>query len=148
VDLAYEAGLSPHNVRSLVCGVLRRREDPNNWSAFPNVDGEVRWNLDSCEWYEVYDVIESLAEEVEDPDRFEQELNSYFRRRGIGWQLSEGQVQTRGPEAFERVLKTAATALAEDSRPTAAQEIHQALKDLSRRPAPDVTGSVQHAPPV
>lgn len=145
VDIAYEAGLSPHDVRSIVCRVLRRREDPNNWSAFPNVDGELRWNLESCEWYEVYDVIESLAEEVEEPDRFEQELNNYFRRRGIGWQLSEGQVQTRGPEAFERTVQTAATALAEGNRPTAAQEIHQALQDLSRRPKPDVTGSVQHA---
>ena len=28
---------------------------------------------------------------------------------------------------------------------TAAQEIHEALQDLSRRPRPDITGSVQHA---
>ncbi len=31
------------------------------------------------------------------------------------------------------------------SAPTAANEIHEALTDISRRPAPDVTGSIQHA---
>jgi hypothetical protein len=145
VDIAYEAGLSPHDVRGAVCRVLRRREDPNNWTAFPNVDGEVRDHLDSCEWYEVYDVIESLAEEVEKPEKFEQELNEYFRRRGIGWQLADGRVQIRGPEAFERTVKDAGEALSEDNRTTAAQEIHEALQDLSRRPKPDATGSIQHA---
>ncbi len=38
VDIAYEAGLGPHNMRTLVCRLLRRREDDGNWSAFPNVD--------------------------------------------------------------------------------------------------------------
>jgi hypothetical protein len=35
--------------------------------------------------------------------------------------------------------------LGETGRCTARNEIHQALVDLSRRPAPDVTGAVQHA---
>lgn len=145
VDIAYETGLSPHDVRGTVCHVLRRREDPDNWTAFPNVDGEVRDHLDSCEWYEVYDVIESLAKEAEKPEKFEREINDYFRRRGIGWQLAEGRVQIRGPEAFERTVKDAGEALSGDDRTTAAQEIHEALKDLSRRPKPDVTGGIQHA---
>lgn len=145
MDIAYEAGLEPHDVREKVCRELRRREDPNNWSAFPNVDYEVRDHLDSCEWYEVYDVIESLAEEVEDTAKFEHELNEYFRRRGIGWQLEDGQVKIRGAEAFERTVRSAAEALSDGRRTTAAQEIHEALHDLSRRPEPDVTGSIQHA---
>src|SRR5262245_61585129 len=69
VDIAYECGLDPHLMRSIVCRVLRVREDPENWSAFPNVDGEVRWHLDACPWYRVYDVIESVAETISARER-------------------------------------------------------------------------------
>jgi len=97
IDIAYEAGLDPHDMRSLVCRVLRRREDPDNWSAFPNVDGEVRGHLDSCQWFEVYDVIEAIwsklkkqrdknifstEAEMFEPDPYEAfaaEVNRYFR---------------------------------------------------------------------
>ena len=46
VDISYETGFDPLALRSLVCRVLRVREDPRNWSAFPNVDSEVRGDLD------------------------------------------------------------------------------------------------------
>jgi hypothetical protein len=147
--------LAPHSMRSLVCRVLRRREDPGNWSAFPNVDDEVRDHLDSCEWYEVYDIIEATYERLakSPPARhdgngaeyFEREINKYFRRRGIGWKLSDGRIETRGSEGFERTLAEARAELAESGRATAANEIHQAISDLSRRPRPDVTGAIQHA---
>jgi hypothetical protein len=64
VDLAYESGLTPHQMRSLVCRLLRTRKDPNTWSAFPNVNNEVREHLDSCEWYEVYDILEATYERL------------------------------------------------------------------------------------
>lgn len=154
IDIAYEAGLTPHSIRSLICRLLRVREDPSNWSAFPNVDGEVRDHLDSCHWYEVYDVIEALyrdllegrnsGREDRDPVLFERELNSYFRRRGIGWQLSDGRVQVRGPNAFEDAVSDAYTALESSARPTASKELHEALRDMSARPTPDLTGAVQH----
>jgi hypothetical protein len=86
VDIAYESGLTPHTLRSIVCRLLRKREDPNNWSAFPNVDNEVRLQLGSCEWYRVYDVVEALYERlVESPGQshdgqgteyFAKEINS------------------------------------------------------------------------
>lgn len=155
VDLAYESGLGPHAMRSLVCRVLRSREDPNNWSAFPNVDGEVRGHLDSCEWFEVYDIVEAIyARLAESPTGehggqeatyFEDEVNKYFRRRGIGWQLTEGRLETRGSESFEHTLAEARAELAESGRTTAANEIHQAISDLSRRLRPDITGAIQHA---
>jgi hypothetical protein len=145
VDIAYEAGLSPHGLRSIVCTVLRRREDPNNWTPFPNVDGEARYHVDTCEWYEVYDIIEAIAEDVENPGGFESELNQYFRRRGIGWQLVGGEVQIRGPEAFEQAVSETRQELEAAGRATAAKEIHEALHDLSRRPDPDLTGCIQHS---
>lgn len=157
VDIAYEAGLTPHNMRALVCTLLRIPEDRGNWSAFPNVDGEVRGNLFGCEWYEVYDVIEAIhrrlaSRDEEEPwDRVESraeyfaaELNKYFRRYGIGWQIVGGQIQVRGPEAFETALKEAQTALSTSGRSTASNEVHQALVDLSKRPEPDLTGALQH----
>lgn len=155
VDLAYESGLAPHAMRSLVCRVLRRREDQGNWTPFPNVDNEVRNHLDSCEWYEVYDIIEAIYDRLEKsaPTRhdgdgaeyFEREINKYFHRKGIGWQLCDGRIETRGSEGFEHTLAVARAELADSGRSTAANEIHEAISDLSRRPRPDVTGAIQHA---
>lgn len=158
VDLGYEAGFGPHQLRSIVCKMLRVREDPNNWSAFPNVDLEVRDHIDSCEWYEVYDIIEAIynnllresrnyssAQDTVRPQYFEDELNKYFLKKGIGWQLVEGEVRVRGEQSFEDTLSCATSALSDSGRPTAAKEFRQALHDLSRRPAADVTGALQHA---
>lgn len=155
VDIAYESGLRPRTLRTIVCRLLRKREDSNNWSEFPNVDNEVREQIGSCEWYRVYDIVEAIHEKlVESPgnlydgqgaEYFAKEINSYFRQAGIGWQFSEGKIETRGSEAFEHSLAEASTELAESGRTTAANEIHQAIADLSRRPLPDITGAIQHA---
>lgn len=159
VDFAYGNGLTPHDVREIACDVLMTRPDDDNWSAFPNVDWEARGLLDGCEWFEVYDFIEAvssdLAGKAADPsagrvpgeasDRFASQINAYFVRKGIGWQLVDGQIEVRGPEAFEVAVRTAVSRLEKAGLATGAQEIHEALKDLARRPSPDVTGAIQHA---
>ena len=48
VDIAYESGLRPSSLRDIVCKVLRIAPDPNNWSDYPNVDQELRWELSNC----------------------------------------------------------------------------------------------------
>jgi hypothetical protein len=149
LEIAYECGLSPKAVRSIVCRVLRTREDPNNWSD-PNVWGEVTRLVDDCDWFQVYDIAEAVYESLHRHDdaraeQFSSELNSYFHRAGIGWQLVNGKVQVRGSEAFEETVGAARDALDEENHRTAASEIHEALRDLSRRPTPDATGAVQHA---
>lgn len=158
VQIAYEAGVSPHDLRSIICQVLRKRPDPSNWSGL-NVAGEVDGLISSCEWYEVYDIIEALWDELPGADDarweedyketargyFTREMNLYFRKEGIGWQLIDGKIEIRGPEVFEHSVRTAQAILAEAGRPTSAQELHQALLDLSRRPSPDITGAIQHA---
>lgn len=159
-DFAYDAGLRPYGLRAVVCRVLMRRPDADNWSAYPNVDHEARELLDGCEWYEVYDVIEAIFEALH-PDaagpfnvrqtenrsdrRFADLINTFFMRRGIGWQLVDGRIEVRGPEAFEVAIQSARTQLQEAGLHTAAQEIHEALGDLARRPNPDITGAMQHA---
>jgi hypothetical protein len=104
----------------------------------------------ACEWFRVYDIIEAIHRYLmyRDPDRakeFEAEINAYFRETGIGWQLLNGVVQVRGAEAFESTVRRATAALAAAPRPTASREIEEALRDLSRRPEPDLTGAIQHA---
>jgi hypothetical protein len=42
VDLAYDSELTPHPLRRIVCRVPQTRPDENNWSAFPNVNRELR----------------------------------------------------------------------------------------------------------
>ena len=76
---------------------------------------------------------------------FQQALNDFFTEEGIGWKMADGEIVSRGTEAFEAAVQKASEALENSGRRTARDEIHEALADLSRRPKPDLTGAVQHA---
>jgi len=158
LDIADELGLSPRPMRTLLCRVLRKSADPNNWSEWPNISQECQDLIRDCEWYEVYDIIEELYQTFLElgpynsangpnyfAEKFSQELNHYFRREGIGWQLNDGVIEIRGPEFFEVAVHEARDALASLNKNTASSELHEAIRDLSRRPEPDITGAVQHA---
>jgi hypothetical protein len=124
------------------------REDPNNWSEYPNIDREVNDDLHGMEWYQVYDVIESLADVFEAPEQYEEYesfMNSGFRRLGIGWQLKDGIVQTRGDEAFEENLNVAQEKLEEIRFAIAQKELKEAIMDLSKRPEPDLRSTIHHS---
>ena len=146
--IAYDCGLTPTNLREIVCRVLEVEPDSYNWTDFPNVDGEVRELLGECQWFYVYDVIERVLSSTlrhlmaED---FAERLNAYFRRRGYGWQIANGLVEVRGTEAFEVPVRGALDELAQSGRVTAHSELQEALGDISRRPEPDVTGAIQHS---
>jgi hypothetical protein len=149
--------LRPYTLRDIVCGVLRKRPDPSNWSEYPNVWSEVEYLVYGCEWYRVYDIVEAIhAHLVEsntssfnEPslvvEKFDDEINSAFRELGIGWQLKDGLIQARGDDAFEAVVNQANEALAAAGKDTAHNELQEALKDISRRPEPDATGAIQHS---
>jgi hypothetical protein len=148
-EIARRAGMEPRDIRDVVCGVLFVRPDPNNWSPYPNVWNEVQRLLADCEWFNVYDIAEALWRSLYpgDPKRsqFQDELNRFFRERGIGWELKDPEgIVYRGSEAFTAVTKQAVQVLAATGRTTASTEIHEALTDISRKP-PDVTGAMQHA---
>jgi len=102
-------------------------------------------------WYRVYDFVELVYDRLvhsQDPARAEQwanAVNEYFVETGVGWRVVDGQLESRGQEAFETSVDSARQALEEATLTTAKQEIHEALRDLSRRPEPDLTGAVQHA---
>ena len=153
--IARKAGMTPHQIREIVCELLLIQPDPGNWSAYPNVWNEVNYLLEKCSWFEVYDIAEALHRAPPSPsvqvstqfqaEAFADDLNKVFHRDGIGWEMQGGSIVFRGSEVFSESTKEAVTALKETGRTRAANEIHEALQDISRRPEPDTTGAMQHA---
>ncbi|WP_081076836.1 AbiJ-NTD4 domain-containing protein [Burkholderia cepacia] len=146
IQIAYQSGLRPSDIRERLCQVLYRSPDKGNWSEFPNIDGEVRDLIGDCEWFEVYDLIEMLAAESERRGQeYADRMNRFFRATGVGWQLVDNRVETRGTEVFEAAVRQGQAELRQQGRHTAATELHEALNDLSRRPQAETTGAIQHA---
>jgi hypothetical protein len=105
-------------------------------------------------WYQVYDFVEQVYSAMRqweifgegEPDRdFERMLNDYFCFSGVGWQLRDGTIISRGSESFEAAIRRVLPVIQETHFQTAQREIHEALSDLSHRPVPDLTGAIQHA---
>jgi hypothetical protein len=157
VRTAGKLGLQPDPFRDIVCEVLEVRPDPSNWSPYPNIADEVERLVRGCEWFLVYDIVEEIwsafktrdedafpAEEEKAP-KFREAVNDFFVRKGIGWQLADGRIVTRGAESFEKTVKETNVELIEAGRPTAAKHMHEALQALSRRPDPDLAGAAFHA---
>ena len=151
-------GYGPYPLRDAICSVLRIRPDPSNWSEYPNVWGEAEGLVYGCEWFKFYDFVEKVYDDLskrrsnemrkeaaERTRQFENVFNESCVDEGIGWQMIEGEIVTRGTETFESNIHGAVEALEVAGRVTARDEIHEALIDLSRRPEADLTGAIQHA---
>jgi hypothetical protein len=154
LETAREMGYGPSAIRNLICSILHVRPDPNNWSEYPNAWGEAQDLIYSCDWFKFYDFVEEMYRSLgnstvdnaqERSTHFQDALNEFFVDEGIGWQMIDGEVVTRGTETFESNVHGAVDALEAAGRATARDEIHEALMDLSRRPEADLTGAVQHA---
>jgi len=150
VLLADNLGLSPSNARLEVCGILLTPPDSSNWSEYPNVFNEVQSLIETAPWFRVYDIAEGFYDRINVRDwdqgrEFELRLNELFREHGIGWEMREGRIVARGSEAFAQSLRSAVVEMQAAGRTTAAGEMHEALRDISRRPDADVSGSIQHA---
>jgi hypothetical protein len=148
--IAQATGMSPSAMRRAVCQVLLIPPDRNNWSEYPNVWEEVNQLISDCPWHKVYDTVEALYAEASSgyPDHsqaFAERLNQFFREKGIGWQIQDGKITFRGSEVFQESTREAILTLTHTGRESAANEIHEALRDISRRPEPDITGAIQHA---
>jgi hypothetical protein len=75
---------------------------------------------------------------------FAERLNALFEDLGIGWQIVDGHIVTRGDREFERAVAQANAQIADAGMQTPRTELDEARADLSRRPEPDITGTVQH----
>jgi hypothetical protein len=151
LETARDLEFGPSSLRSVLCKILRVPPDRSNWSEYPNIWAEVQELMHECEWFQVYDIIEAVYSSMRRNDsiaasKFAAAINGFFLEEGIGWQLdNDGELITRGAEAFESVVTNAMGALEDADRPTAARHIHEALEDLSRRPAADLPGAMYHA---
>lgn len=147
-QIAVNAGMGPSRIRDVICTVLFVAPDRNNWSEYPNIWDEVRGLLEDCEWFKVYDIAERLYRSLhyQQADQFRDELNRFFREKGIGWELKDNEgIVFRGSAPFAAATINAVEALTATGRTNAASEIREALRDISRRPAPDRTGAIQHS---
>ena len=150
--IASNAGFSWTAMRQVVCEVLLEGPDPGNWSD-SNIQHEVNWLLNEAHWPKIYDIAEALYEVAKGSSRhnsaaaekFERRLNNFFVEKGIGWQLHDGRITYRGSEAFEKSTHEVPNRLDESGFPSSAEQMREALRDISRRPKPDTTGAIQHA---
>lgn len=150
--IASNAGISWTAMRKVICGVLLKRPDPDNWSD-PNVEHEVYYLLGEARWHKVYDIAEALYDVAKASFRndylagevFEHHLNHYFVENGIGWELRDGKITHRGSETFGRSTHEVPDRLDKSGFPGSAEQMREALRDISRRPKPDTTGAIQHA---
>ncbi len=140
-------GIQPSGIRKIICNVLRKAPDPNNWSEFPNINDEALSLIREASWYKIYDIIEEIWEKFDRAKRtqFEGEINEFFNENGIGWKFHKGQIEFRGDETFEANISKATEVLKKAHIKTARTKIEEAIHDLSRRPNPDITGAIQHA---
>ncbi|WP_162340152.1 AbiJ-NTD4 domain-containing protein [Cyclobacterium salsum] len=154
IQTAYDFNFGPAGLRKIVCRLLRKSPNRNNWTEFPNIDGEVHDLLGQCEWFYVYDLIEELYECIgkllkhpsqKSDEQFAEEINQFFRTNGIGWQLRDGKIEYRGDDDFEALRENAVKALENANKETSKYEIKEAINDLSKKPNPDITGSIQHS---
>ena len=148
-QIAVDAGMTPGAIRGVVCSVLLVPPDQNNWSPYPNIWNEVQDLLRECPWFKVYDIAERIYERLRDypdmADSYRDGLNRFFREGGIGWDMTEEGIRFRGGDAFTAATAHTKEVLEASGRLKASSEIHEAIRDISRRPQPDVTGAIQHA---
>lgn len=145
-DLVKRLGFSIKAFRGIVCQVSFQTADPNNWGENSYMESEIMILLENCRWNCIYDIIEAIYEIIPQQSKqpFCDNINNFFLSNGYGWKLENGQVLSRGDEAFELSVNLAIENL-NASNPDACNEIKEAITDISKRPDPDITGAVQHS---
>jgi len=70
--------------------------------------------MSKWDWFLVYDFIERIYAAMEQwqvqgdgrpEDEFAERINAYFQFAGVGWQLDDGKIVSRGSEAFEVAIQ-------------------------------------------
>lgn len=148
--LAKEAGMRPSTMRDVICQVLLVAPSSNNWSEYPNIWDEVQSDVMHAPWYKVYDIAEALYARIRIcgasvTANFARRLNEFLVENGIGWELRDGKIVHKGSQTFVKSTQDAPRILEESGFQRAANEMKEALGDISRRPVPDTTGAIQHS---
>lgn len=140
-----KVNVSTQELHAAICDCLQVW--PNTNLSFYD---DCKYHVQKCRWFRIYDIIERLYQIVHEKHpycstQFANAINVAFVEQNIGWRLVDGEIITRGSEAFENTLNAASRVLMENAKPTAAQRIHNAIKALSARPNPDTSGAASHA---
>ncbi len=151
--IAKDVGMKPSELRWAACETLNKPPDPDNSTQYPYVWNEVVGLFQKAPWYKVYDIAEAIHAKLLDldpwdhksADEFGRLLNNFLVEHGIGWELRDGRIVHRGSAVFARSTHEATDLLEQAGSRRAANEMREALQDISRRPDPDVTGAIQHA---
>ncbi len=145
----YQGDYPEVDIRDVVAKTLQMWLDPGVWhynEAWQQVEGAVY----GCEWFRVYDIVESIEAYFKSTTpraatEFTNQLNELFVGHGIGWQLVNGEIVTRGGQVFEVTVTTAIALLQQDRKPTAAGHLQFAIGALSARPTANTSGAVAQA---
>ena len=135
-------------IREIVCTATKTAPDRGNWGENDFMKDEIVGILENCPWYNIYDILELVYANISNSaqkDDFAKDVNDYFLQKGIGWKMIQGTIGYRGDDAFEEKMSESATILSESGLDTSANELKEALKDLSKKPDPEITGAIQHS---
>lgn len=140
-------GLGLKKIREVVCLASKQAPDSSQWGENDFMKSEIEEKMGSSFWPYIYDLIEMFYDKLNASEKkdFSDSINEYFLIHGIGWKLCEGSIEYRGDDMFEKDLKLAQDALKERHLDDSKREIVEAVKDMSRKPDPDITGAVQHS---
>jgi hypothetical protein len=150
IQVFKDVGLRSDLVRASVAAHLRRREDTTA-QRDSEIWKQVEAVLETLEWFQVFDVLQRLHHDLSAAvgttvaPALANAVNEYFRDAGITFQLASGEFIVRGGDTFQYAVESAIAKCANSNRSRARNEMHEALRDMSRRPDPDVTGALHHA---
>ena len=83
LQIARNLNMTPKPMREIICSVLLKIPDPGNWSEYPNVWQEVTDLMETCEWFDVYNIAEKIYSSFLDrnsAERYADDLNQFFSR--------------------------------------------------------------------
>lgn len=150
IAFAYRVGHSANGLRDLLCDMLGAFPDRNNWSE-PNVASEVETRICDAPWNSVYDFAEEIYNDdsrnfrLEQANRYQSDLNKFFRQHGFGWQMINGQIEFRGEADVELNLLRAVSHAEEQGLTTIPRAFLLARAALSSRPNPNTRDAINNS---
>ena len=146
IRIAEQSDVDIFSVREAMVQVLVTGVNTSDWS--PDFARASMINaLHKCDWWDVYDIAEEVYKIIDDhmQKKYTDLLNRFFVRQRFGWEMRNGFIEYRGTEPFMIATESAEQIFQTRGFDVAASETREAMRALSRRPEPNLTGAVTHA---
>jgi len=157
IRIAKQLGTDTVLLREAMLEVLITGIDTSDWN-HDYIWPKLIYALDECDWPEVYEISEEIYKimksthtsfgksvRIDRQQEYMERLNHFFMKKGFGWEMRNGLIEYRGSEPFRIATISAEQSLQDRGFDHSANEIREAMRDLSRRPEPDLAGAVYHA---